>query len=267
MKKQDQRMWNTTAEEIESELMTMRNEADVPGLQRFFKTGKGEYAEGDKFLGLRNPQTRMVVKAAKLTVKPDQLLLLTSSPWHEVRLSGFLLMVEETLAALPKRSDSPDELKRKAQMRQSVAELYLSQAHMANNWDLVDLSCPTIIGEWLTYPSADGTMPSTHILDQLAEDPCLWRQRIAMVSTLGLIRHSRTEEALRLAAKLLGHPHHLMHKAVGWMLREVGKKDLEALRDFLSDHATQMPRTALRYAIERLDETERQMWLKKKFEL
>ena len=242
MKKQDQRMWNTTAEEIESELMTMRNEADVPGLQRFFKTGKGEYAEGDKFLGLRNPQTRMVVKAAKLTVKPDQLLLLTNSPWHEIRLSGFLLMVEETNAALPKRSDSPDELKRKAQ----------------------DLSCPTIIGEWLAYPSADGTMPSTHILDQLAEDPCLWRQRIAMVSTLGLIRHSRIEEALRLAAKLLGHPHHLMHKAVGWMLREVGKKDLEALRDFLSDHATQMPRTALRYAIERLDETERQMWLKKK---
>lgn len=225
---------------------------------RFFKTGKGEYGEGDQFLGLRVPETRNVVKRARLKVPLSEITLLLESKWHEVRLCGFLLLVEEMTAALPKRQE-PATLR--AERRREIAEFYLAHATRANNWDLVDLSCPKILGEWMMHPDVDGNLPKGDILYQLAESDNLWLQRISIVSTWTLIRHKEYEPTLKLASLLLPHPHDLIHKAVGWMLREVGKQEINILRDFLSNYAATMSRTTLRYAIERMDNTERTKWM------
>lgn len=233
-------------------------------LSRFFKTGKGEYGEGDRFIGMKVPQTRAVVKEARLDVPMVEIEKLLRSEWHEVRLCGFLLLVEEMKAALPKRARGKDasgpDLPLAAR-REEITRFYLRHARQANNWDLVDLSCGYILGEWLLHPSADGCMPGRDILDSLAGSDNLWEQRIAIVSTGMLIRHGQYADTLRIAGKLLHHPHDLIHKAVGWMLREVGKRDIETLRRFLSHHHSRMPRTALRYAIERMDAGERKYWM------
>lgn len=249
-----------TAKEITETLQQMRDEQQARHLMRFFKTGKGEYGEGDHFLGLRVPQTRLVVKEARLRVPLAEIEKLLYSEWHEVRLAGFLLLVEEMHAALPRRRESPVA---RAARRDEIAEFYLRHARQANNWDLVDLSCPKIIGEWLLYPSATGLMPDRTLLDRLAASDNLWEQRIGIVSTWTLIREGQTDDALRLAALLLQHPHDLIHKATGWMLREAGKKDKECLTGFLEKHYSKMPRTALRYAIEKMDEPERLYWLRR----
>ncbi|MDE7410824.1 MAG: DNA alkylation repair protein, partial [Paramuribaculum sp.] len=134
----------------------------------------------------------------------------------------------------------------------------------ANNWDLVDLSCEYIIGRWLILPAADGSMPDRQILDQLAESDCLWLQRIAVVSTLWLIRQNQYDDTLRIVNRLLEHRHDLIHKAMGWVLREIGKRDISVMLDFLESHYNEMPRTTLRYAIERLPDNERKAWLARK---
>lgn len=246
----------TTAQDIVDAMCSMKNDAQSQILLRFFKTGKGEYGEGDKFLGLKVPQTRMVVKEARLSVSLAEIQKLLYSEWHEVRLCGFLLLVEEMKAALPKHSGQGIPEK-----RDEIAHFYLAHAHQANNWDLVDLSCGYIIGNWLLHPTAAGTMPDRHLLNRLAISPNLWEQRIAIVSTSMLIRNDQFDDTLRIAETLLHHPHDLIHKAVGWMLREVGKKDIALLRTFLSKHHKTIPRTTLRYAIEKMDEEERRYWL------
>lgn len=245
-----------TAKEITETLESMRDERQARHLMRFFKTGKGEYGEGDRFLGLRVPQTRLVVKEARRKVTLAEIEKLLYSDWHEVRLAGFLLLVEEMHAALPRRKGDSE-----AKRRDELAAFYLRHARQANNWDLVDLSCPKIIGEWLLYPSASGALPDRSILDRLVASDNLWEQRIGIVSNWRLIREGQIADTLRLAEKLLSHPHDLLHKATGWMLREVGKKDIEALTGFLEAHYAEMPRTALRYAIEHLDEPAHQYWL------
>lgn len=250
-----------TAAEITDTLVAMRDEAQRANLMRFFKTGKGEYGEGDQFLGIKVPQTRMVVRAAKLRVPLDEISELLGSEWHEVRLCGFLLLVEEMKSALPKGGRDSAE---RAARRQEIVDCYLKHAHRANNWDLVDLSCPYILGTWLLYPLPGGTLPSAEVLHHLAGSPDLWEQRISVVSTLGLVRGGRYEESMLMAEKLLGHSHDLIHKAVGWILREVGKRDIELLREFLEKHAATMPRTSLRYAIERMDHMERMKWMERK---
>lgn len=248
----------TEASEIIAALSEMQDEAQRLILLRFFKTGRGEYGEGDRFLGLRVPQTREVVKRFRLNVPLDQIAVLLQSPWHEVRLCGFLLLVEEMKAATPPKRIAPTEY---ADRREQIARFYLKYAHRANNWDLVDLSAGYILGAWLLQPCADGTYPDRGILDTLAADTDLWKQRIAIVGTSALIRAGQYEDTLRIADALLGHPHDLIHKAVGWMLREVGKKDIDLLRQYLYDRYSRMPRTTLRYAIERMDSSERQAWL------
>lgn len=249
----------TTAEDIIATIESMRDERQAANLMRFFKTGRGEYGEGDRFFGLKVPQTRAVVKEARRDVALPEIEKLLYSQWHEVRLAGFLLLVEEMKAALPsKRRDSDARARR----RDEIAEFYLRHARQANNWDLVDMSCPKILGEWLIHRSADGSMPDRAILDRLVGSDNLWEQRIGIVTTWRLIREGQTGDTLRLAPKLLSHSHDLIHKATGWMLREVGKKDMEALDDFLERYCTTMPRTALRYAIEKKDEAERQYWLR-----
>jgi 3-methyladenine DNA glycosylase AlkD len=241
----------TTAADIIATLSAMASEQQRTVLMRFFKTAPGEYGAGDQFLGLKVPQTRMVVREAG-EVPPGEVQLLIDSPWHEVRLCGFLLLVRRMQRAV-KHDDAAE--------RDAIIRFYLRNARRANNWDLVDLSAPYLLGVWLQFPTAEGTLPDRALLDRLTESDDLWEQRIAIVSTLGLLRAGQYADTLRVAQLLLGHPHDLIHKAVGWMLREVGKRDKALLESFLATHLCLMPRTTLRYAIERFPEGERLRWL------
>ena len=230
-----------------------RERGATPDLCRFFKTGKGEYGEGDRFLGLKVPQTRAVVRHARLQVPFAEISKLLSSEYHEARLAGFLLLVEEMSAALPKRRKVQPE---SAARRREIARFYLESGHRANNWDLVDLSAPYILGQYLLHePEQRG------VLDKLAASSNLWENRIAIVSTAALIRAGQFEDTLHIASLLLSHPHDLIHKAVGWMLREVGKRDIDVLHDYLEANSHAMARTTLRYSIERMSPSERKHWL------
>ena len=246
---------------------SLRNEEQRKNLMRFFKTGPGEYGEGDEFLGLKVPQTREVVKAAlteskePLTLNHEPLTIdavpeLLMSKWHEVRLCGLLILVEKFERLSTKRLLNDEAAMRG---RDEIVTLYLKYAERANNWDLVDLSAPKILGGWLTVPSCLGGKKSKEkVLDTLAESPCIWKQRMSIVCTWKTSQQGDPSWCLRYAEKHLHHPHDLMHKAVGWMLREMGKRcSMDLLRDFLRQHAHEMPRTALRYAIERMAPEER----------
>lgn len=246
------------ADDIIATLISMGDEWQRENLMRFFKTGKGQYGEGDRFIGIKVPDTRMVVKEARLRVPLDEIAVLLDSEWHEARLCGFLLLVEEMKAALPK---ARQPLTANAGRRDEIARFYLRHARSANNWDLVDMSCPKILGKWLLYPQADGTMPDRQVLYRLAASSNLWEQRIAIVTCWMLIRSDDYDDTLRLATQLLPHPHDLIHKAVGWMLREVGKRDMATLEDYLDSHAHEMHRTTLRYAIEKMSEEKRRYYL------
>ena len=233
------------ADSVESRLLSLADSTQASHLMRFFKTGPGEYGEGDRFLGVRVPQTRAVIRDFKRLAVADDVERLTVSPWHEVRLAGFLLLVE-IYRRVP------------AWEKADVVKLYLSILERGNNWDLVDVVAPKILGEYLVNHPADCGM-----LDALAErNDSLWHQRVAVVSTWTLIRSGVYEHTFRLVEKLMQHPHDLMHKACGWMLREAGKRGAEKqLRDFLNLHAAEMPRTMLRYAIEKLDPESRRAYM------
>lgn len=218
------------ASDVKMALQVFADQRQAALLSRFFKTGKGEYGEGDRFMGVRVPQVRAVAKEAyQLPLNEVERLL--DDPVHEVRLCGFLILVLKY-----------EKLRDEAARKQIVA-CYLANARKANNWDLVDLSAPKILGHWLC--SHDRA-----ILYQLVESDNLWEQRIAMVATWRIIRQDEYDDTLSLALRLMAHPHDLIRKAVGWMLREVGKRDREVLTDFLDQYATQLSRTSLRYAIE-----------------
>ena len=252
-------MKRITADDIVETLTAMRNEAQGRILARFFKTGKGEYGEGDRFLGIRVPQVRAVVREARDGVELCEIEKLLRSEWHEVRLCAFLLLVAEMRRALPSRRNRTGDASRRVE----IVRFYIAHAYRANNWDLVDLSCVHILGAWLLCPQEDGTMPPRTILGNLAASGSLWEQRIAIVSTLALIRERQYADTLRIATSLSGHPHDLIRKAVGWMLREVGKRDIDVLRGYLEAHSHEMSRTSLRYAIERMDAAERREWLER----
>lgn len=243
--------------EIEELLLNESDSEQQQILSRFFKTGKGEYGEGDRFLGIRVPRTRAIVKEAKLRVGFQEIEKLLKSPWHEVRLSGFLFLVEEMKGNLPRKNDKNADAKREARKR--IAEFYLANARKANNWDLVDLSAPYILGPYLRLDQAD-----YKILFDLASSDNLWEQRIAIVSTIDLIRNGIYHPTLSISDKLMRHHHDLIHKAIGWMLREIGKRDKATLLDYLEKTYASLPRTSLRYAIERLPEHERRYWLTRK---
>ncbi len=248
---------NLKASEIEALMIAERNEKQREILMRFFKTGKGQYGEGDEFLGLKVPQTRAIVKEAKHLITLEEIEKLLYSKWHEIRLCGFLLLVEEMKVNIPKKKES---ISLKSKRRKEIADFYLRHAKQANNWDLVDLSCSYILGPFITYSDKW----DYSLLLKLAESDNLWEQRISIVTTIFFIRNGQFEPTLLLADKLINHPHDLIHKAIGWMLREVGKKDVDVLIEYLERQYTKLPRTALRYAIERLDEAGRQYWLKRK---
>lgn len=249
-----------TATDIREAIVSLADEQQAGILQRFFQTGPGQYAEGDRFLGLRSPQSRGVAKTAfkmnpALSYPEIERLLL--DPYHEVRFAGFLYLVERYRYLLKKKLPGGDELLR----------FYLDHIPCGNNWDLVDCICPKIIGEWLLLDSVSEDK-KWKVMDSLALSDNLWRQRVSMVSTWTTLRGGRPDFTLRYAELHLHHSHPLMHKAVGWMLREMGKRiDMDLLRTFLEQHAHHMPRTALRYAIEKMGEGERQMWMRRKDEI
>ena len=247
----------TTANEIMASMEAQRNERQREVLMGFFKTGPGDYGEGDEFLGLKVPQTRQVVKDARATTLSEIPTLLMSR-WHEVRLCGFLLLVDK-FEALAKPRLHNDEAAIAG--RDAIVQMYLHYAEQANNWDLVDLSAPKILGHWLLLPSHLGD--KRQIVDDLAHSDNLWRQRMSMVCTWKTSQQGDPSWCLRYAEMHLHHKHDLMHKAVGWMLREMGKRvSMDLLRDFLRQHRHEMHRTTLRYAIEKMDEAERKEWMK-----
>ena len=247
------------ASDIIAHIEAQRDEQQRQVLLRFFKTGKGQYGEGDEFLGLKVPQTRTIVKSVAHDTPLSEVPELLQSHWHEVRLCGLLILVDKFEKAATKRLiNDPQAIC----TRDEIVTLYLRYADRANNWDLVDLSAPKIIGHWLLLPSSLGdTEYKRHVVDELAASNCLWKQRISIVCTWKTSQQGDLTWCWRYAEKHLHHPHDLMHKAVGWMLREMGKRDINTLRQFLKQHAHEMPRTALRYAIEKFPEPERKEWM------
>ncbi len=249
-----------TAQEIITYMESLRNEEQRKILMGFFKTGPGEYGEGDEFLGLKVPQTREVVKAAGKDLPLSEVPRLLTNRWHEVRLCGLLILVSKFEKLATKRLENDETA---IQGRDDIVTMYLHYAEQANNWDLVDLSAPKILGHWLLLPSDLGD--SDHkmsVLDELAQSPCLWKQRMSIVCSWKTSQMGDPSWCLRYAEIHLHHPHDLMHKAVGWMLREMGKRvSMSLLREFLRQHVHEMPRTMLRYAIEKMPESERKEWM------
>ncbi|MCD4701030.1 MAG: DNA alkylation repair protein [Candidatus Aegiribacteria sp.] len=230
-----------TINEISRELRVFAEPERARIHQRFFKTGRGEYGEGDKFLGIRVPYIRKLVRKFRdLSLADTEKLL--HSRWHEERLFALLILV--------------DSFKRGGgELRENIYNLYMSSTQWINNWDLVDLSAPHIPGAWL-YDR------DRRSLYGFAESNDLWKKRIAIISTQYFIRRNDFSDALAISEKLINDNHDLIHKAVGWMLREIGKRNLEAEEKFLRKHYKNMPRTMLRYAIERFPEERRQKYLK-----
>ena len=224
---------------IIKELRGLSDDEKKTVLPRFFKTGKGEYGEGDRFLGVIVPNTRKVAKNHKDS--PYIVIeMLLESEWHECRLCALLMLIE-------KYRKEPDE----------AVHFYLTHTKGINNWDLVDLSAPYILGDYLK----DKT--DRNVLYDLASSSVMWERRIAVVSTLMLIRHGQFDDTIRLAEALIDSKHDLMQKSIGWMLREVGKRDKGLLVQFIEKHKHEMPRTMLRYAIEKFPEPERREFMRK----
>ncbi len=224
------------------ELQKVAHPEKVKIFQSFFKTGKGEYGEGDKYIGVSVPDNRKI--AQKFFQAPfDDISSMLHNEIHEYRLSALLALVHRY------------KKEKNEKAKQEIINFYLNNCEWCNNWDLVDLSAPYLLGTHML------TNPSTALLENLSSDSNLWCQRIAIVSTLMLIRHRRFDETLSLCKKYLSHPHPLIHKATGWMLREIGKKDEHILTDFLNKHSSEMPRTALRYSLERLSSEKRQYYM------
>ena len=235
---------NAVAADLERAMLAQANPADAAVLQYFFKTGKGQYAEGDRFLGVRNPSTRRTAKAfANLPV--EEAAKAARSPWHELRLCSLLILA--------------NKYQHKSTLEHARGEIFriytrLAQDGFVNNWDLVDLTAPDITG---AYAFAHGV----NELERFAASGMLWQERIAVLSMFPFIRAGEQEIPFQMVTRFLGHKHDLMHKACGWMLREIGKRDREALTAYLNAHKAKMPRTALRYAIEHYPEPERQAFL------
>ena len=249
-----------TADQVVACLESLGDEKQAKHLMRFFKTAPGEYGYGDKFLGIKVPVTRSVVARCK-SLPLSEVSKLLDSPWHEVRLCGFLVLVAqyEQMAKFAKRNDNTavahcDE----------IVDFYLKRARSANNWDLVDLSVYKILGRWLLLPSKYNEEEKLSVLDRLAASDNLWEQRMSIVATMEPLKVGNSSYTLRYAVMHLHHDHDLMHKAVGWLLREMGKRvDMDQLRMFLELHAHEMPRTMLRYAIEKMSEQERKQWMQR----
>lgn len=231
-----------------SHMLSHQDPSQVAGLSRFFKCGPGQYGEGDKFLGIKVPTTREVVKSTWKEVTFEDLKECISSEYHELRLAALLTLIEIF-----------SHSKKKPEVQQSCIDFYLSHTTFINNWDLVDLSCYPLLGVWLL--DKDRTL----LYDLARNGKTIWEQRIGIVSTMTFVRAGQLDDTFAIADLFLNenkHLHDLLEKAVGWLLREAGKRDSERLANWLYPRAASMPRTMLRYAIEKFPETERQHYLK-----
>lgn len=231
-----------------SRMLSHQDSSQVAGLSRFFKCGPGQYGEGDKFLGIKVPITRKVVKSTWKEVTFEDLEECISSEYHELRLAALLTLIEIF-----------SHSKKKPEVQQDCIDFYLSHTTFINNWDLVDLSCYPLLGVWLL--DKDRTL----LYDLAGNGKSIWEQRIGIVSTMTFVRAGQLDDTFAIADLFLNeneHLHDLLEKAVGWLLREAGKRDSERLANWLYPRASSMPRTMLRYAIEKFPETERQYILK-----
>ena len=231
--------------EVIEDLEKLKNPDKAKILSRFFKTWKWEYGEWDKFLWIPIPPQREVAKKYFEKCSLDNIEKLLKSEYHEVRLTWLLILCYKYELATKKKLR--DEQK-------NIIDFYLSHLEYSNNWDLVDLVCYKILWNYLWNKDRK-------ILYELANDENMWKQRVAIVSTMTFIKNWEFEDTLRISEILLNHKHDLIHKAVGWLLREVWKKDEKVLKTFLDKYAKKMPRTMLRYAIEKLDESDRKLYL------
>ena len=231
-----------------SQMLVSADPSQVAGLSRFFKTGPGQYGEGDKFLGIKVPVTREVVKACWRQTSFDELEECIRSEYHEVRLAALLTLVQIFTHA---RKD--------AAQQQRCIDFYLGHTEYINNWDLVDLSCYELLGRWLL--ERDRSL----LYDLARNGRTIWEQRIGIVSTMQFIRYGQLDDTYAIADIFLGKSgplHDLLQKAIGWMLRETGKRDEDRLRCYLRLNGSRMPRTMLRYAIEKFPREERSAILK-----
>ena len=231
-----------------NEILAHQDPSQVEGLSHFFKTGKGQYGEGDRFLGIKVPVTREVVKQCWTETSFDDLEVCIASEFHEMRLAALLTLVQIFKHA-----------KKDPTLQHRCIGFYLDHTEFINNWDLVDLSCYELLGTWLLDKDRQ-------LLYDLARDSkTIWEQRIGMVSTMQFIRHDQLDDTYAIADIFLAKPkplHDLLQKAVGWLLREAGKRDEQRLKDWLTTRYQMMPRTMLRYAIEKFSEEEREGILK-----
>ncbi|MDD5699750.1 MAG: DNA alkylation repair protein [Candidatus Nanoarchaeia archaeon] len=229
--------------QLMNELKSLANEEEAKKSRRFFKTGKGEYGEGDIFLGIKNPVQREIAKKY-YPLSFDDLQVLLDSKIHEHRLIALIILVNKYKKS---RKNKVEKMR--------IFQFYLKNTQRINNWDLVDLSAPGIVGD---FSANEGNEMIRH----LAKSESLWERRIAIISTYAFIRRGNLGETLAVADMLINDEHDLIHKAVGWMLREVGKKNQNVLELFLSSRYKEMPRTMLRYAIEKFEEDKRKKYLK-----
>lgn len=231
-------------QQIEEALQMLSTPERAVQMPRYFKTGKGEYGEGDIFYGVSVPDQRSVAKEFYKEISLEELSDVLKSELHEMRLTAILILV----AKYEKAKSSTEKRK--------LVDFYLNHLEYVNNWDIVDSSAHKILGDYAFHNSEE------EILYRLSSDENMWKKRVAVVGSLWFIKNKHYELTQKLILNNLNHPHDLMHKANGWMLREIGKKDESVMLDFLNKHYKDMPRTSLRYAIERLDEDLRQDYLK-----
>jgi 3-methyladenine DNA glycosylase AlkD len=232
----------SSLQKLQKEIRGLANSEKAKLLMRFFKTEKGEYAEGDVFLGIMVPTLRIIAKKY-FTLPTSDVRSLLGSKYHEERLTALFILTHQF--------QNGDE-----KMRAEIFSLYLANTKHINNWDLIDLSAPKIVGDYLLQKGK-----GIAILKKLAKSNDLWERRIAVLATFQYIKYNSFKESLEIAEMLLHDKHDLIHKSVGWMLREIGKRNQIVEEEFLKKHAKEMPRTMLRYAIERFEETKRREYL------
>jgi 3-methyladenine DNA glycosylase AlkD len=235
---------NTANQSIKKALLAEASPERAVSMQRFFKTGKGEYGEGDKFHGVSVPNQRLIAKKYQQECQKEDIIILLDSDFHEERLTGVFVLVQKFNTALRSRSEK------------EWVDLYIDKAERINNWDLVDSSAHLILGRWLENRDKE-------ILYKFARSSSLWKNRIAVVSNLHFIRKNIFTDLFPICELMLNHTHDLMHKACGWMLREAWQREPLAVEEFLDEHIAMMPRTMLRYTIEKMPESKRKSYLNK----
>ncbi len=254
----------TNLKSLIDELNNKTNPSKAMILSGFFKTGKGDYGEGDIFLGLTVPEQRSLAKKY-IDISLDDIQVLLKSKIHEHRLTGLIILTyqyekEASKEKKDERKKESGEKIKKEKKSKEIFDFYIRNADNINNWDLVDVTCPRIIGAHLI----ERPLKERKVLYKFARSKNLWKKRIAIVSTFTLIRNNDFEDTLKISEILMHDRHDLIHKAVGWMLREVGKKNEKKEKEFLEKNANHMPRTMLRYAIEKFSEQDRKYYLSRK---